>query len=219
MDQPHALGGAAFVDGLLQGIEDEAGVRRPTDPPAGNAPRIGVNDEGHIDEALPGRHIGEVADPQQVRCRHAELPIHLVQWAWRFPVRDRRPVRLAPDDALKAHVLHQPCSRAAGDLEALTAELPPDLADAVDAPVRLEHATDLGAQRVVPTRAIRQSRRIGPPGQVIVVGGRGDRQNSADRLDPGRTALRGDERHHRFDRRSSAAIAKYADALRKISLA
>ena len=28
MDQPHALGGAAFVNSLLQGIEDEAGVRR-----------------------------------------------------------------------------------------------------------------------------------------------------------------------------------------------
>jgi hypothetical protein len=31
--------------------------------------------------------------------------------------------------------------------------------------------------------------------------------------------MRVDERHHRFDRRSSPAIAKYADALRRISLA
>jgi hypothetical protein len=34
-----------------------------------------------------------------------------------------------------------------------------------------------------------------------------------------RIPMRVDETHHHFDRRSSSAIAKYADALRRISLA
>ena len=46
MDQPHALGGAALMDSLLQSIEDEAGVSRPADPPTDDASRVG------IDEAL-----------------------------------------------------------------------------------------------------------------------------------------------------------------------
>ena len=54
---------------------------------------------------------------------------------------------------------------------------------------------------------------------MIIIGGRGDRQNRADRLGPVRIPMRVDENHHHFDRRSSTAIAKYADALRRISLA
>src|SRR5258707_15096632 len=52
-----------------------------------------------------------------------------------------------------------------------------------------------------------------------VVSGRGDRQNAADRLDPVDVPMIVDERLHGFDRRSSSAWAKYADALRRISLA
>src|SRR5258707_14318524 len=52
-----------------------------------------------------------------------------------------------------------------------------------------------------------------------VVSGRGDRQNAADRLDPVDVPMIVDERLHGFDRRSSSAVAKYADALRRISLA
>jgi hypothetical protein len=52
-----------------------------------------------------------------------------------------------------------------------------------------------------------------------MVGAWGDRQNPADRLDPVSSAMIVDERDHGLDRRSSSAIAKYADALRRISLA
>src|ERR1700740_2576492 len=44
-------------------------------------------------------------------------------------------------------------------------------------------------------------------------------QLSAERLDPVLIALIVDERDHHFGRRSSSAWAKYADALRRISLA
>ena len=52
-----------------------------------------------------------------------------------------------------------------------------------------------------------------------VIGRRGDRQHTADRLDPVSPAVIVDERDHGLNRRSSSAWAKYADALRRISLA
>src|SRR3954467_10920838 len=51
------------------------------------------------------------------------------------------------------------------------------------------------------------------------VGRRGDRQHLADRLDPVGPAVTVDEGNHRLNGRSSSAWAKYADALRRISLA
>jgi hypothetical protein len=48
------------VQSLLQGIEHEAGMRRPAYPPADDAAGIGVDYEGHVDEARLGRHVGEV---------------------------------------------------------------------------------------------------------------------------------------------------------------
>jgi hypothetical protein len=50
--------------------------------------------------------------------------------------------------------------------------------------VGLENALDLGTQFAVALGPIREPFRIGPLGQMIVIGGRGNRQMSADRLDP-----------------------------------
>ena len=44
-------------------------------------------------------------------------------------------------------------------------------------------------------------------------------QIGGSRFDPMRIPMRVNETHHHFDRRSSSAIAKYADAFRRISLA
>ncbi len=65
VDEAAALHGAAVVQRLLQGIEDEAGMGRARYPPADDAPGEGVDDEGDVDEALPGRDVGEVRHPQQ----------------------------------------------------------------------------------------------------------------------------------------------------------
>ena len=59
---------------------------------------------------------------------------------------------------------------------------------------------------------------IGTPGGMAMIGGWGDRQHLADRLDPMFPALIVDERDHGLCRRSSSVRAKYADALRRISL-
>lgn len=74
-------------------------------------------------------------------------------------------------------------------------------------------------QHPVPPRPGRAQSGIDAPRDTSVIGGRGNRQNPADRLDPAGTPMIVDERDHGFDRRSSFARAKYADALRRISLA
>ena len=174
---------------------------------------------------LPSGDICEIRHPQHVRCRNTELAVHLVQRTRRLLVGDRRPMRLAPDNALNTHALHQPGDRAAGDIEALAAQLVPDLAHAVDAPVLFENTADLGAQGFIEAGAVRQAGWISPLRQMIIVGGWGNRQHVADRpspwslepvafpwLHPVRIPVRVDETHHHFDRRSSSAIAKYAFA-------
>src|SRR3546814_3112612 len=54
---------------------------------------------------------------------------------------------------------------------------------------------------------------------MFVEGGWGDCQLAADRLDTQFLTVAVDERHHHLQGRSSSACAKYADALRRISLA
>ena len=196
------------MDGLLQGVQHEARVRRAADAPPHDPPGEGVDHEGDVHEALPGGDVCEVADPQHVRRRNPELPVHAVQRAWSGLVRDGGPDQLPPDHALEPQVLHQPRHRAPRDVEAFAPQLPPDLAHAVDPVVLLEDAPDLRAQGIVPPRPLRSPRRLRPLGQMIVVGGRGDRQHPTDRLDPMLRPMIVDEGDHDFDRRSSSAWAK-----------
>ena len=55
VDEAAALGRPAIMERLLQSVEDEAGLSgagdQPTDNPAGER----VDDEGDVDETLPGR--------------------------------------------------------------------------------------------------------------------------------------------------------------------
>jgi hypothetical protein len=55
MDEAAAAQRAPVVQRLFQGVEDEAGMRRPRHPPADNTAGESVDDEGDVDEALPGR--------------------------------------------------------------------------------------------------------------------------------------------------------------------
>ena len=98
-------------------------------------------------------------------------------------------------------------------------QLPPHFSHSVDLEVLVEHTPDFAAQRGVASNAGRRFFRLAPPRRRFVVGRRGDRQNLADRLDPVGLAMIVDEPDQGLCRRSSSAIAKYADALRRISLA
>jgi hypothetical protein len=100
MDEAAAPDGPALVQGLLQRVQDEAGVRRAGDTPADNTPRKGVDEEGDIDEAGPGRDVGEVGHPQSVWTRRFELPIDAIERTRDRGTAIRGSDRLTPHDAL-----------------------------------------------------------------------------------------------------------------------
>ncbi len=194
-------------------------MRAPTGSPADDPASVGVDDENDVDEPRPRRDIGEVRYPQHVRRRRTELPVDPVERAWCCLVADGGAHRLAADHASQAHQPHQAGDDAAGDVEPFAPQLPPDLAHALDAEVLLEHAAHLQAKRIVTPSPSRPSGRLNLLGDVRVIGRRGDRRDPTDRLDPANRAMHIDEGDHRFSGRSSSAIAKYAEALRRISLA
>jgi len=65
-------------------------------------------------------------------------------------------------------------------------------------------ADDPYLERFILLGPLRHLLRISPLGEVIVVGGRGDRQDAADRLDPKSPAMIVDERDRGLYRRSSS---------------
>lgn len=143
MDQLGLVNGPSIAQGLLKRIQHEAGMSGPAHPPAEDAAGIGVDHEGDVDEARPGRHIGEVREPQHARCWGMEDPVHMIERAWRRLVLNGRADRLAADYALQAHGLHQPFDGAAGHIEAFAHHLSPDLARTIDLEVLGEDALDL----------------------------------------------------------------------------
>jgi hypothetical protein len=63
VDQAATFDGMAISQGLLQGIKHKARVGRGAYSPADDPPRVSVDDEGNVDEPLPGRDVGEVRQP------------------------------------------------------------------------------------------------------------------------------------------------------------
>src|ERR671933_2900395 len=166
------------------------------DTPADDAPSKGVDHKRDIDEAGPGRDGAEVRDPQRIRPRRLELPVHTVQRACRCLFALRRADDLATDDAFQAQRPHEACDRAAGDLEALALQLPPELANAIDPEVLVEHTLDLALEHLVSLGPLAAPGRIAALGGVLMGGGWGDRQDPADRLDPVDGAVRVDDGDH-----------------------
>lgn len=89
----------------------------------------------------------------------------------------------------------------------------------MDTEALIENAPALDAEPGIASGARREPARIEPAGGVLVRGRRSDRQDTADRLDPMDLTVRIDELFHRFNGRSSSAIAKQAEACFRISLA
>ena len=83
MNEPTVPDGTARVESLLQGIQHEAGMSGARDPPADGSTGEDIDDEGYVDEAGPGRHVGEIRHPQGVRMRRLELPVQSIERAGR----------------------------------------------------------------------------------------------------------------------------------------
>lgn len=196
-----------LVDSLLQSIQHEAGMGCPADPPAHDVAGVDVNHERDIGESRPGRDVSEIRDPQHIRRWCMELTVDPVERAWRHLVADRGAHRLAPDYALEAEIAHQPLDRASGNFEPFASHLPPHLANTIDAEILGEDPHDLRLQRLVSSRTDGQPRRVAAFGIVVMIGGWGDRQNPADRLDSILPTMLVDESDHRLNGRQTLWLA------------
>jgi hypothetical protein len=58
MNQPAPLDRPSIMQGLFKSIENKVSFGRPRYTPSDDAISECVDDEGHIDKAPPGRHIG-----------------------------------------------------------------------------------------------------------------------------------------------------------------
>jgi len=105
------------VQRLFQCIEHEVSSHRDADSTANDAPGEDVDDEGHVDETLPGRDVREIADQQLVG-----------RWAlnWRR-LSHRRAHDLTSHDATQAGFAHQALHGKAGHVSSLTSKLVPHL--------------------------------------------------------------------------------------------
>ncbi len=147
MDEPREIGRAAAPDRHLERVEREFGAERGRHPPADDRPAEGVDDEGRVDEARPGGHVGDVGDPEAVRGGGAEHPLDeggrpRGERRW-----DGRPLGLATHGADEAETAHQPADLVAADVDALAAEGVPQLARAIDSVVGAVDPADVGPDR------------------------------------------------------------------------
>jgi hypothetical protein len=207
------------MDSLFQGIQDEAGGGRSADFPANTPSGASVDHEGHVHKARPCAHVGKVDHPQGVGPADTELSIHPVQRALSLRIADSGNRRLCAPCARQSHDAHQPLHGALGHFDALAAHLAPDFARAIEAGTVIMDTFDLFLDVVVAPRTQRPLARVGKTDCVFMVRRRGERQLAADRLDTQFLTMTVDERHHHLPWRPSSACAKYADALRNISLA
>ena len=71
----------ASIERLLQRIEYEARLHGTAHAPTYDTSGKYVNDEGHVQPALPSRNMGKVRNPLLIWVFRLELPIDLVQRA------------------------------------------------------------------------------------------------------------------------------------------
>src|SRR5260370_3965673 len=98
MDRP------GIMQCLLQRVEPERAVRRARDPPAHDPAGIGVDHKGDVDKAGPGRDVGEVGEPEDIRPWRLELAVDVIHRAWRRLVAARGFYGVSADDTLPTPV-------------------------------------------------------------------------------------------------------------------
>ena len=137
---------------------------------------VHVDDEGHVDEAMPCGYIREVGDPQCIGSLCTKLPF---DWVMRVPCifpADRRLDRLAGYHASDTQLTHQAFHVTACNDESLARALLPDLANSLHLTVFLPDTLHLIGQYGVTPGSGRLLVRIGCACCMQVVGGWSDRQ-------------------------------------------
>ena len=150
--EPGALSRMPVVQRLLESIEDKPGVHGLRHPLTDDPLLEGVHDESDVDTALPGRDVGEIRYPEQVRPRREELPPYPASRARTVFVRHRRLGLHPAHHAEQAQLPHQACHGVTGHRRPLGAELAPDFPPAVDSEVIGMDTPHLCPQHPVPLR-------------------------------------------------------------------
>jgi len=127
--------------------------------------------------------------------------------------------RFTQHNAFEPQLSHETLERASGQREAFTLQLMQHFTRSVGLEVFFPDATNLKTQHFIALGAGSAQCGIGLPPGMQVIRRRGNRQDLADWLDPVNIAMLINKGFHGLNRRPSSVWAKYADALRRISLA
>ena len=136
----------ACPDRHLQGVEGEVGAQGTRRLPANHIAREDVDDEGHVDPAGVGLHVGQIGHPQAIGCRCAELAVDQIRWSRGCLVGDRGADRLATDDTADPEIAHQALDGAARHPDTLAVQLRPHLVGSIHAPMLVPDARDLAIE-------------------------------------------------------------------------
>ena len=200
-------GPAADPQRHLEGVQGQLGrhpvMGAPPDDPTG----VDILDERGEAHPRPGRHVGEIDDPQLVRPGRGEVALHMVGRSRRGIVSLRGHELLAPDNALHPVGAHQAGHLAARRDDPVACEQVPHLPVAGD-PVALG-LVRLQRLDPFPHRRIRQRSLRRRALLERVVARRRDLhpvlgEHPADRLDPEPGPVIIDERDHHGKRGSSS---------------
>ena len=119
-----------------------------------------ADDKGHVQPALPGRHVGKVRHPQLIRTIRLELPIDPIERARRCRIRCCGAHPFAPPNPFQALAAHEPFDRAAGHPNAFPVQLEPYLVPPIDLHVGLPNSFDLSHQHIIAPSSIAAQRGV-----------------------------------------------------------
>src|SRR5215207_6192167 len=218
-DHPVEVDAASGPRGHVQRVDHQRGVHGAGRLPADDAAGEHVHDERDVDDPRPRRAVGEVRHPLLVGSGGGEVPLHQIRPPHvRWISLGREPLDGA-GGAPDAELAHEPGNVLATDVVAGLASRGGQLAAPVDRVVADPQRQQQRHEHRVGERPGRQR-----PGLGRVVGGGGDLQNLADRLDPpsqptGLPRPVGVDEGDYFFGRPSSSVAKKTDAALRMSFA
>lgn len=140
-------------------------------------------------QAAPGGDISKVADPEPVRRRRTEVPVHLVHRARRACIGNGGAHFLAANTTRQTHLPHQTLdggeqanaigssAPANGDRDALAVHPPPDFGRAIDPDVVLPDAFDHRLEGGVALHTRRRRLWLADAPGMVVIARRGNRRS------------------------------------------
>lgn len=187
-------GGSAMLDGHADGVEDQLGAQVVGHSPADDAAGVGVDHDGEVEESFPGAQVGDIGDPQPVRCGGGELPLDQVRRGRGSCGLAARLAASPAVGALNAGQAHQSRHRLAVPPVTTVVEFGGEPAGAVDASVlRPGLPGDLDALFVV---AFPVSGMLPAGSEPLVEGAVADAEQAAEQTDRVGGLLRVDEPVH-----------------------